>query len=120
MLGNAGMSKVQKLSDISLEALPRFTTGFLEFDRVLGGGVIPGSVILIGGNSGTGKSTLLLQVLCKLSEQMKTLYVSWRRVAIAGSGARPPSGAADLWLEYACRKLASSRSTWSLSRNIQS
>jgi DNA repair protein RadA/Sms len=72
----AGMSKVQKLSDISLEALPRFTTGFLEFDRVLGGGVVPGSAILIGGNPGAGKSTLLLQVLCKLSEKMKTLYVT--------------------------------------------
>ncbi len=50
--GNAGVSKVQKLSDISLEALPRFSTGFKEFDRVLGGGVVPGSAILIGGNPG--------------------------------------------------------------------
>ena len=64
--GNAGVSKVQKLSDISLEALPRFSTGFKEFDRVLGGGVVPGSAILIGGNPGAGKSTLLLQTLCKL------------------------------------------------------
>lgn len=74
--GNAVMSKVQKLSDISLKALPRFTTGFLEFDRVLGGGVVPGSAILIGGNSGAGKSTLLLQVLRKLSKQIRTLYVT--------------------------------------------
>ena len=74
--GNAGVSKVQKLSDISLEALPRFSTGFKEFDRVLGGGVVPGSAILIGGNPGAGKSTLLLQTLCKLSEGMKTLYVT--------------------------------------------
>ncbi|AXW86813.1 DNA repair protein RadA [Lonsdalea britannica] len=73
---SAGVSKVQKLSDISLEALPRFSTGFQEFDRVLGGGVVPGSAILIGGNPGAGKSTLLLQTLCKLSEQMKTLYVT--------------------------------------------
>lgn len=43
-----GVSRVQKLSDISLEALPRFSTGFKEFDRVLGGGVVPGSAILIG------------------------------------------------------------------------
>ncbi|MFT8212005.1 MAG: DNA repair protein RadA [Symbiopectobacterium sp.] len=71
-----GISRVQKLSDISLEALPRFSTGFSEFDRVLGGGVVPGSAILIGGNPGAGKSTLLLQTLCKLSEQMKTLYVT--------------------------------------------
>ncbi|RLM24502.1 DNA repair protein RadA [Brenneria alni] len=73
---SAGISRVQKLSEISLEALPRFSTGFQEFDRVLGGGVVPGSAILIGGNPGAGKSTLLLQTLCKLSEQMKTLYVT--------------------------------------------
>ncbi len=58
------------------EALPRFSTGFKEFDRVLGGGVVPGSAILIGGNPGAGKSTLLLQTLCKLAEGMKTLYVT--------------------------------------------
>ncbi|MGL9760280.1 MAG: DNA repair protein RadA [Symbiopectobacterium sp.] len=71
-----GVSHVQKFSDISLEALPRFSTGFSEFDRVLGGGVVPGSAILIGGGPGAGKSTLLLQTLCKFSEQMKTLYVT--------------------------------------------
>ncbi|MFB6434930.1 MAG: DNA repair protein RadA [Candidatus Malihini olakiniferum] len=70
------ISRVQKLSDISLKALLRFSTGFSEFDRVLGGGVVPGSAILIGGNPGVGKSTLLLQTLCKLSEQMKSLYVT--------------------------------------------
>lgn len=75
--GNAaGVSKVQKLSEISLEELPRFTTGFKEFDRVLGGGVVPGSAILIGGNPGAGKSTLLLQTMCLLSREMKTLYVT--------------------------------------------
>ncbi|ACS87230.1 DNA repair protein RadA [Musicola paradisiaca] len=75
--GDGGsISKVQKLSEISLEELPRFSTGFLEFDRVLGGGVVPGSAILIGGNPGAGKSTLLLQTLCKLAGQMKTLYVT--------------------------------------------
>ena len=71
-----GLSKVQKLAEISLEALPRFSTGFAEFDRVLGGGVVPGSAILIGGNPGAGKSTLLLQTLCRLAQQMKTLYVT--------------------------------------------
>ncbi|SQI42772.1 Lon protease [Leminorella richardii] len=74
--GDAGVSRVQKLSEISLEALPRFSTGFKEFDRVLGGGVVPGSAILIGGNPGAGKSTLLLQTMCKLAGQMKTLYVT--------------------------------------------
>ncbi|MDU4171019.1 MAG: DNA repair protein RadA, partial [Citrobacter freundii] len=49
--GNAGVAKVQKLSDISLEELPRFSTGFKEFDRVLGGGVVPGSAIVTGEES---------------------------------------------------------------------
>lgn len=53
--GQSGVSKVQKLSEISLEELPRFSTGFKEFDRVLGGGVVPGSAILIGGNQAPGK-----------------------------------------------------------------
>ncbi|MDE9466713.1 DNA repair protein RadA [Xenorhabdus bovienii] len=74
--GEVSISKVQKLAEISLEELPRFSTGFKEFDRVLGGGVVPGSAILIGGNPGAGKSTLLLQTMCQLSEQMKTLYVT--------------------------------------------
>ncbi len=74
--GSVGVSRMQKLSEISLDELPRFSTGFNEFDRVLGGGVVPGSAILIGGNPGAGKSTLLLQTLCKLSESMKTLYVT--------------------------------------------
>lgn len=71
-----GISRVQKLSEISLEALPRFSTGFKEFDRVLGGGGVPGSAILIGGNPGAGKSTLLLQTMCRLATEMKTLYVT--------------------------------------------
>lgn len=90
------MSRVQKLSDISLEALPRFSTGFNELDRVLGGGMVPGSAILIGGRPGAGKSTLLLQTLCKLAGEMKTLYVTgespssrWRCVR-TGSGCPPP------------------------------
>jgi DNA repair protein RadA/Sms len=94
-------AKVQKLSDISLEALPRFSTGFKEFDRVLGGGVVPGSAILIGGNPGAGKSTLLLQTLCKLAEKMKTLYVTGEESLTAGCDARAPARAADGEPEYA-------------------
>ncbi len=74
--GHAGQSKVQKLSEISLQSLPRFSSGFKEFDRVLGGGVVPGSAILIGGSPGAGKSTLLLQTLSRISSRMKTLYVT--------------------------------------------
>ncbi|MDY6984474.1 MAG: ATPase domain-containing protein, partial [Pseudomonadota bacterium] len=75
--GYAGaLASVQTLGDISLEEQPRFSTSVGEFDRVLGGGLVPGSAVLIGGNPGAGKSTLLLQVMCKLSQQMETLYVT--------------------------------------------
>ncbi|MCR3755417.1 MAG: DNA recombination protein [Sodalis sp. Psp] len=73
--GDSGVSKVQKLSEISLEALSRFSTGFKEFDRVLGGGIVPSSSILIGGSPGAGKSTLLLQTLCRMAKKIRTLYV---------------------------------------------
>lgn len=69
-------AQVQTLNEVSLEELPRFSTSFKEFDRVLGGGVVPGSAILIGGSPGAGKSTLLLQTLCRLAESMKALYVT--------------------------------------------
>lgn len=76
--GYAGQveNKVQTLSNIDLQALPRFTSGYKEFDRVLGGGIVPGSAILIGGSPGAGKSTLLLQTMCYLAEHMTTLYVT--------------------------------------------
>lgn len=69
-------SRVQDLSEINLQDLPRFSTTFNEFDRVLGGGLVPGSAILIGGHPGAGKSTLLLQTACKLAQLMKVLYVT--------------------------------------------
>ena len=69
-------AKIQKLSEISLQETPRFTSGFKELDRVLGGGIVPGSAILIGGHPGAGKSTLLLQVMCGLAKNMTALYVT--------------------------------------------
>jgi DNA repair protein RadA/Sms len=75
--GYAGaLASVQTLGSIDLEEQPRFSTSIAEFDRVLGGGLVPGSAVLIGGNPGAGKSTLLLQVMCRLSQQMATLYVT--------------------------------------------
>lgn len=107
--GNAGVAKVQKLSDISLEELPRFSTGFKEFDRVLGGGVVPGSAILIGGNPGAGKSTLLLQTLCKLAEQMKTLYVtgeeSLQQVAMRAHRLGLPTGNLNMLSETSIEQI---------------
>lgn len=59
------------------EKIPRRKTGIAEFDRVTGGGLVPGSAILTGGDPGIGKSTLLLQVVCALGQQgMKCVYVS--------------------------------------------
>ena len=69
-------AKIQTLSEISLQETPHFTSGFKELDRVLGGGIVPGSAILIGGHPGAGKSTLLLQVMCGLARNMTALYVT--------------------------------------------
>lgn len=67
---------VKTLAEIDLDDIPRMVTGIGEFDRVLGGGLVRGSVVLIGGHPGAGKSTLLLQILCQLAEQYPALYVT--------------------------------------------
>jgi len=69
-------SKVQNLSEISTENKTRLTTGLSELDRTLGGGLVDGSVVLIGGDPGIGKSTLILQALAAISQSTATLYVS--------------------------------------------
>ena len=75
--GYAGtVAAVQRLEDVAVVDLPRLGSGFDEFDRVLGGGFVPGSSILIGGHPGAGKSTLLLQTLCRLAEGHPALYVT--------------------------------------------
>lgn len=75
--GYAGTSSdIQTLSAIDLNEQPRFSSGIGEFDRVLGGGMIPGSAILVGGHPGAGKSTLLLQTMCFLAAQMDVLYIT--------------------------------------------
>lgn len=82
-------AKVQNLSQIKVEDEPRFPSGLKEMDRVLGGGVVPGSVVLIGGDPGVGKSTLLLQSLCQISLTRPVLYVtgeeSPRQVSLRGT-----------------------------------
>jgi DNA repair protein RadA/Sms len=73
----AGSSKPQDLSLIKPRDEPRLPTGVEEFDRVLGGGLVAGGVVLIGGDPGIGKSTLLLQALARLAETgQPVLYVS--------------------------------------------
>ncbi len=67
---------VQLLGAVATTRVPRTSSGLLEFDRVLGGGFVPGGVVLLGGDPGIGKSTLLLQALSKLSHLHSVLYVS--------------------------------------------
>lgn len=70
------VAKVQAINEVSLEDTPKVTTGLKELNRVLGGGVVAGTLVLIGGDPGIGKSTLLLQVSGELSNHGKVLYVT--------------------------------------------
>ena len=72
----AESSKLQKLADIDAREEPRRPTGIEELDRVLGGGLVTGAVVLIGGDPGIGKSTLLLQALAILGGTCNAIYVS--------------------------------------------
>lgn len=69
-------SAVNLLSEISTRQFQRIQTGILEFDRMIGGGIVPGSLILLGGPPGIGKSTLMLQIASKIGQTKKLLYVS--------------------------------------------
>ena len=70
------MAQVKTLAEVSTEETPRQPSGSSELDRVLGGGLVSGSVVLIGGDPGIGKSTILLQTLCRLAQSMPALYVT--------------------------------------------
>ncbi len=72
----AGTAQLQRLADVEARELPRIPTGVAEFDRVLGGGLVSGGVVLIGGDPGIGKSTLLLQALAAMSQSARVLYVT--------------------------------------------
>jgi DNA repair protein RadA/Sms len=72
----AGGQQVMVLTNVDIEQEPRTTTDSTELDRVLGGGLVEGSVVLIGGDPGIGKSTLLIQTLARLSQGLRSLYVS--------------------------------------------
>ncbi|EPD54003.1 DNA repair protein RadA [Staphylococcus sp. HGB0015] len=69
-------SKIQKLNEIKQEQAPRILTNSDEFNRVLGGGIVEGSLVLIGGDPGIGKSTLLLQMCAALSQSKNVLYIT--------------------------------------------
>ncbi|MDC0663058.1 DNA repair protein RadA [Marinobacter sp. SS21] len=75
--GFAGsLAEVQTLDSVSLSEQSRISSGLQELDRVLGGGLVEGSAILMGGHPGAGKSTLLLQTVCHLAAQVPALYVT--------------------------------------------
>ena len=105
--GLTATQAVATLSEIKASDVDRQPTGVDELDRVLGGGIVAGGVVLIGGDPGIGKSTLLLQALDSLSRQVKTLYVtgeeSGAQVALRsrrlGLGASPVRVLAEIQLE---------------------
>ena len=78
--GRAGwagdQAELKTLAQVSIEEIPRFSTQSSELDRVLGGGLVDGSVVLIGGDPGIGKSTILLQTLCNMAQHLSALYVT--------------------------------------------
>ncbi len=73
---STGKVELTRLDRVDLGRVERLTTGFGEFDRVLGGGLVPGGVVLIGGDPGIGKSTLLLRALADLAPRVSCCYVT--------------------------------------------
>ena len=99
--GLAGRAEVRRYSDIDVENAARVPSGFGEFDRVLGGGIVPGSMVLVGGEPGIGKSTLLLQVAARIAAAAgPVLYASGEESEqqVKERGQRLDVGDADLYL----------------------
>ena len=88
--GKVDPPKVTALKDVSHTGESRVSTGIGELDRVLGGGLVAGSVVLVGGDPGIGKSTLLLQAVAKMAESLPALYVTGEEslAQVAARGAR--------------------------------
>lgn len=72
----SGRKRSRPIAEVEDALSPRLGSGFTELDRVLGGGLVPGSVVLVGGDPGIGKSTLLLQTAHRLAHHVNVLYVS--------------------------------------------
>jgi DNA repair protein RadA/Sms len=112
----SGAAQLQSLAEIDLQALPRFSSGTEEFDRVLGGGLVPGSVVLIGGNPGAGKSTLLLQTMCHLARGMNALYVtgeeSLQQVAMRGQRLGLPNDQLKMLSETSVENIVAAAQTF--------
>ena len=107
--GIAKASTLQRLSELSAREAPRLASGIGELDRVLGGGFVAGQVVLIGGDPGVGKSTLLLQALAQMSVGHKTVYVSGEesaeQVALRASRLQLDSGGLDLLAEIQLERI---------------
>ncbi|WP_281164130.1 DNA repair protein RadA [Liquorilactobacillus sicerae] len=82
LANSAKYQRPQLISEVSLQQNPRIQTASPELNRVLGGGIVPGSLVLIGGDPGIGKSTLLMQVSGQLASSKKVLYVSGEESAL--------------------------------------
>ena len=99
--GAAGRAEVRRYSEIDVETAARVPSGFGEFDRVLGGGIVPGSMVLVGGEPGIGKSTLLLQVAARIAAAAgPVLYASGEESEqqVKERGQRLGVGDAELYL----------------------
>jgi DNA repair protein RadA/Sms len=107
--GLAVPAALQKLADVNTRELERISTGVGEFDRVLGGGYVGGQVVLIGGDPGVGKSTLLLQSLAHMSSEASAIYVSGEesaeQVALRARRLGLDSGSLDLLAEIQLEKV---------------
>jgi DNA repair protein RadA/Sms len=101
--------RLQRLAEVSPREEPRIPTGIEEFDRVLGGGLVPGGVVLIGGDPGIGKSTLLLQALSQLAGRHPAVYVSGEesaeQVALRAQRLQVESAALHLLPEIGLEKI---------------
>ena len=104
-------SHVQNLSMLDDGEEERYSTGVTEFDRVLGGGFVHGGVVLLGGDPGIGKSTLLLQTLCHMSSTHNVLYVSGeesaRQVALRAKRLALDASAVHMLAEIQLEKIQS-------------
>jgi DNA repair protein RadA/Sms len=98
-------------SEITSPDTPRIPTGILEFDRVLGGGVVPGALILLGGDPGVGKSTLMLDVAARLSTSTKVLYASGeesaQQIHMRGERLKIEAGQLHIYPEMCIEKILS-------------
>ena len=107
--GVAKSSQLKRLADVSAREAERIATGIGELDRVLGGGFVTGQVVLIGGDPGVGKSTLLLQALAQMSAAHKSVYVSGEesaeQVALRASRLQLDSGGLELLAEIQLERI---------------